>query len=374
MRNTEKIIMRIQRVIHPVGQGAFYSERFFDDKNHVSTNVVYDCGSETTKSKITIKQLPDDKIDYFFLSHFHNDHFNGNEKFFNNSLQIDTLVLPQLSIEEAIYCLLSCNPSCKKSNQRLCELLSAPYTVARQIILVEPTNKTIRNDFLSGLQVNYRTHPSFKDISLPCKIWQYIPVYENIIDPVKVANRINDLKKSPLFSKYTSPQGILRRLVFLLLNQYDKVRHLLNGKDQNEFSMMLVSVPYNYETAVIKSSGICCGDGYKCRGEKHKIDDLIISKPGALYTGDIPMSIVKNTINQIIKTYGMVLGAYQIPHHGSALNYKSNLFPNSELHFLSAGTRNRYRHPTAMPQLNNLPILFSVTEKVTSRLTMNFTI
>lgn len=364
--------MRVQRIIHPVGQGAFYSERFFDDNCNILANVVYDCGSETTKSKITIKQLPDDKIDYFFLSHFHNDHFNGNEKFFNNSLQIKTLVLPQLSIEEAIYCLLSCNPTCKKANQRLCKLLSSPLTVAKHVILVKPTNKTINNDFLSGLQLNHSTHPSFKDMSLPQNIWQYIPVYENTIDPAKVKNRINNLKKNPLFSKYKTPINIFNRLIHLLLYQYNKAKHLLNVEDQNEFSMILVSVPFNYETAIIKSSEICCEYGYQCLGENHKIDDLKISKPGALYTGDIPMNRVNNTINQIINKYSNALGTYQIPHHGSALNFQPNIFPINEIHFLSAGTRNRYKHPTA--KLNSLKTLFIVTEDVCSKLTMNFII
>lgn len=34
----------MRRIIHPVGQGAFYTERFFDNDS-VKALVVYDCGT-----------------------------------------------------------------------------------------------------------------------------------------------------------------------------------------------------------------------------------------------------------------------------------------------------------------------------------------
>lgn len=40
--------MTMTRTIHPVGQGAFYTECFEDDVR--AYNIVYDCGSETSFS------------------------------------------------------------------------------------------------------------------------------------------------------------------------------------------------------------------------------------------------------------------------------------------------------------------------------------
>lgn len=62
----------MQRIIHPIGQGAFYSERFGN------FNIVYDCGEwkKTRKAcKLVEKSFDSDKeIDVLFISHFDYDH------------------------------------------------------------------------------------------------------------------------------------------------------------------------------------------------------------------------------------------------------------------------------------------------------------
>ena len=66
---------KIIRTFHPVGQGAFYSER------HENFNVVYDCGTEYPKRtdkgiKRTVETAfrKDEEIDILFISHFDFDH------------------------------------------------------------------------------------------------------------------------------------------------------------------------------------------------------------------------------------------------------------------------------------------------------------
>lgn len=36
--------MIFKRILHPVGQGAFFTEQFFDETGTTMLNVVYDCG------------------------------------------------------------------------------------------------------------------------------------------------------------------------------------------------------------------------------------------------------------------------------------------------------------------------------------------
>lgn len=76
--------MEMTRTIHPVGQGAFYTECFED--NGKKYNIVYDCGSDTTTSSARnslidkeIKQIfeKEEIINALFISHFHRDHING---------------------------------------------------------------------------------------------------------------------------------------------------------------------------------------------------------------------------------------------------------------------------------------------------------
>ena len=49
--------MKVKRTFHPVGQGAFYTETFLDQKG--GQVVVYDCGTETG---IKAMQMPLDNL------------------------------------------------------------------------------------------------------------------------------------------------------------------------------------------------------------------------------------------------------------------------------------------------------------------------
>ena len=70
----------MHRTFLPVGQGAFYCERFEGDginKKEV-INVVYDCGSSTgieiVEHEIRKKFTLHEKINALIISHFHEDH------------------------------------------------------------------------------------------------------------------------------------------------------------------------------------------------------------------------------------------------------------------------------------------------------------
>lgn len=65
--------MKVIRTFHPVGQGAFYSERFFfydEGGLKVVHNIVFDCGNlkKTKRGRKVVSKAFDktDVIDYFF--------------------------------------------------------------------------------------------------------------------------------------------------------------------------------------------------------------------------------------------------------------------------------------------------------------------
>jgi beta-lactamase superfamily II metal-dependent hydrolase len=72
--------MKVVRTFHPVGQGAFYSERFYEGDNpQAKYNIVFDSGTSwgtILKAKKLVTQAFDknDKIDYLFISHLDYDH------------------------------------------------------------------------------------------------------------------------------------------------------------------------------------------------------------------------------------------------------------------------------------------------------------
>ncbi len=88
----------IQRIFHPIGQGAFYSER------HDKYNIVYDCGNwkDTKLADKVVKQAfsEDDEIEVLFISHFDFDHVSKISTLKNHVKKINNVVLPLLHQEE----------------------------------------------------------------------------------------------------------------------------------------------------------------------------------------------------------------------------------------------------------------------------------
>ena len=82
--------MKVTRTFHPVGQGAFYSERFFmEDQQGTVHNIVYDCGVKwgyvgKVKHVVTQAFTQTDTIDYLFISHLDYDHISLVKTLINN--------------------------------------------------------------------------------------------------------------------------------------------------------------------------------------------------------------------------------------------------------------------------------------------------
>lgn len=98
------------RTIHPVGQGAFYTEEFFDNDHNRILTVVFDCGSKTKIGRsncinkvVSGAFVEGQTIDILFISHFDTDHVNGINKILKNRRHIRYVVLPQLDGNEWFY-------------------------------------------------------------------------------------------------------------------------------------------------------------------------------------------------------------------------------------------------------------------------------
>lgn len=98
----------LKRTFHPVGQGAFFTEQFYDDAmEHVLYNVVYDCGSKSPGIRIQMERdirnsFYDKKtIDVLFLSHFDDDHVNYVKYLKNHGcLEGTRIFIPMIEAEE----------------------------------------------------------------------------------------------------------------------------------------------------------------------------------------------------------------------------------------------------------------------------------
>lgn len=118
-------MIKIERIIHPIGQGAFYTERISEVYSKKSTiNVIYDCGSYWDKNcrKITTEfknhvndficcdAFDSSKENLIFISHFHLDHINGVKHLLhridyakNHQMSNTKLILPLINDEMRLY-------------------------------------------------------------------------------------------------------------------------------------------------------------------------------------------------------------------------------------------------------------------------------
>lgn len=94
--------MYLERTFWPVGHGAFYTEEF--ERNFYA---IYDCGGEPEiinnrvdpfAKHVPLNGLKNNEkwINLLFISHFHEDHFNGVKHLLDN-VHVERIVLPYLS-------------------------------------------------------------------------------------------------------------------------------------------------------------------------------------------------------------------------------------------------------------------------------------
>ena len=178
----------IQRFFHPIGQGAFYSERH----TSCNINIVYDCGttnpSSQAKQRVVSQSFSkDDVIHILFISHFDKDHVSLIDTLKKAVNRIERVVLPLLHNEQKIF-LSNIYKALKQP--RLEKLVSNPnefFGEETQIIGVRPNSDTEIGEIpsLNVLEIN-ETRTEIQS-GTPLTIngfndWVYIPFnydYEN---------------------------------------------------------------------------------------------------------------------------------------------------------------------------------------------------
>ena len=90
-----------QRIFHPIGQGAFYTEK------HNNLNIVFDCGywRKSKKASKLVSQYfkKTDIIKILFISHFDFDHVSLIPTLKKSVANIDVVVMPLLHENEKFF-------------------------------------------------------------------------------------------------------------------------------------------------------------------------------------------------------------------------------------------------------------------------------
>lgn len=359
----------LHRTIHPVGQGAFYSE-VFENEGSVVFTMVYDCGTETPNNKMDkslneqIRAFSDSinhSIDLLFVSHFHSDHINGLYDLTNNC-RVRRTVIPMLT-EEMV-------------------LLSRVRNLVRYGEKALPEDDIIRglyygkeyNDRFGVVEIVLPNNDSLIDDSYPkqgdviisgCEMaqnnvfWKYIPF--NSISPQ--CHKAKELKRilqkiMPADIQFNGDFDATKAVKEHLDSIKKVYKDVMRGANDNLYTLVVESSPVD---------GIMPQDRMKvCRG---------------IYFGDFDYKstdVRHKLLSPSCRFVYSNIGFVQVPHHGSKRNWNVDFLFGAPRHFaISAGTTNGYHHPSfwvVEDIVTNGNLIDVVSEKATSKLELDYNV
>ena len=364
---------KIRRTFHPVGQGAFYSER------HPDFNIVYDCGNwkNSKAAQKVINQAFDknDTIDILFISHFDYDHVSMIGTLRDSVKSINHVVLPLLHDDEKI--LLKAFNHFHANSAQLNQLIDDPQAFfgddARVVFVnaSENSESPINDDQES---INLENLSAIQKIDSGVKI-QLNTGYDWIFIPYNYENTTRSKMLKDELTKENISISDLENVDFLTKNS-KKIKGIYEKIDGNinENSMIVYSGPLheNHHYHIV--------DAYPNYLWKllylfhlyhhHFVFHDLRHKPACIYSGDADFNKVQ--IHNIFQHYWQIVGTIQVPHHGSRNSFNFSFGFHERGPFIcpvSFGTNNTYGHPSGkvleeLLQHENIPI--AVTEKMNS--------
>ena len=316
---TSPLNITMTRTIHPVGQGAFYRETFFDISNNPLFTAVYDCGGRINPVREEIKLLS--KVDILFISHFHSDHINGIRYLIDDNV-VKRIVFPFISHRRFLVdFVLNC---IKTESEGAIELM----------LMLLPMIRSARTGngpyFINGIELSpvMDGGPRGKPISSPVPIWGYSVFYKSETDDSKERAFLEEL------SLHTDISDVIVDcmkdyqdvLVYQKIAESIKKKNDLMEQIKNAYSIAFKGNHNSYSMLVLS----------------HQIvnDEIERKRFDCLYTGDVvvdkwALDIASETNPDYV----------QVPHHGSNHNHHPSLYKKRPTVFISTGVRNRYHHP-----------------------------
>lgn len=365
---------QITRVFHPVGQGAFYSERHTigDEK----FNIVYDCGSLSSKIDSVVQDFADqNEIDVLFISHFDQDHVNK-IKLLQSKTIIKRVVLPLLHDDERI--LLEVINKVLGYNE-VVTLIDSPEQFFKSNDAEKPKTQITKvninrdsSDIQEPQTINLlKEVPPQIDSGTSLVInhddnhnWVFIPYNFDF------SNRRTEIEREIVSAGYTvdSFKNMVDNSIFdaqMIKKKINSIYKKLSGT-MNSNSMFLYSGPNSTDKYT------CFCDYTKQFARRpYYFDCHKLSKVGCLYTGDGNFNELID-IKKILPNHYKYLGVIQTPHHGSKNSFNINFvsfYGCRPILFITCyGSKNQYGHPSANALneiINNgyIPVLVTEDEK-----------
>ena len=354
-----------KRFILPVGQGAFYVEKFENKKN-----IIYDCGSMDNKNKISnlIENCfeRNEIIEAIFISHLDEDHMNGVEELLKKC-EVKRICFPliteemklilkiKIMIEEAIG---------SSYSEFVKEYIENPEKAIKKIIekekielieilsIGEENKREIDKEIIKNNKIKRIEKKSGEDIAQEIKGLEYNGnKWELIPYNFKQEIRINEFKEN--LKKEFKDEISLEKVEEIWKNNKD------NSKEKIKKAYKNIKGSLNTNSMTLFSGIIQDEKSYY----NTSISNYIYAKVGCLYTGDYEAK-GKNkweTLEKAYQNYWKWIGFIQVPHHGSSHNCNDNLITKNAIYFISVGKKNRYKHPS-------LEVVHDITFKYSNNL------
>jgi len=356
------------RTFHPIGQGAFYSERFEE------FTVIYDCGSATSITlveKEIRRTFPENHlINAVFISHFHGDHVNGLE-FLLNYCNVGSIFLPLLNDGEKVQLLIH-NAIQETDNTFIRNLILNPIETLNEfdcnVYFISPIDENQENqeieDVIVTIEDNNQTTGNLplgkiKILSNKIPDWVFIPF-----------NFQRTERRQKLKEELTK-----RNIIIDNINDFNSIWN--NSQQKEALILAYKKIPGDFNTnSMTLYSGL---DEHRPYFEKYAgrrmlgyyFDHYFPTVQGCLYLGDYDAKgpLKWGSLYSKYKDYWNSIGVIQIPHHGSSHNYNKEI---NKIHpvisIISAGKLNRHDHPDSSTIKNivldgGIPIIISEDPK-----------
>lgn len=303
--NSLKIVFK--RTLHPVGQGAFFSEQFFDaTMENVLYNVVYDCGSFTSLPSLMEYEIRNTfeknaHIDLLFISHFDEDHVNELMTLQNQAkIDKETKVIVPFKYPYLLMVMDDDYPTLSKFVMRM-------FNQGVPVIGVDDSGENRPGDPIGVESLNSKTLLGGKQvIKLDKMLWFYYPFMlpdQNSLQKVfedKVKGKANLDDPCDILAKRKELRDI-----------YKTIGKTKGGVTRiNVNALLMTSFPAR---GVVPNT---------CIWHQTNLHRKVTSV--CLYTGDSNLrgkeyEDVKKMVTEILDMYskGTKVGMMQVPHHGS---------------------------------------------------------
>ena len=356
--------MKVIRTFHPVGQGAFYSERFYEDGRHEAKyNIVYDCGTSwgsIVKAKKVVTQAfnKEDVIDYLFISHLDYDHISLVLTLINQVRYVRRIVLPLVQIDDIDAGIALNRISNHDDTVEFLQMIS-------DFVHGVGDNRLAQNDTmfffvgeneekgLPNAQLWGNGESKYVDRELE---WELIPYNIKLQDRkeeliMELNKLLHDDKLMKKLDEYSSTLPSSGAGLYDQLKEPEFVKKVIASKElKNAIKLAYEKVTggVNANSLLLYSGPASLDSGYKVRYCSDYGAFFRYRRPGCLYTGDANCELPEWMTQQKFNRVWESIGTIQLPHHGSLASFDIDANPINRFYVfpVSCGNTNSYGHPS----------------------------